>query len=140
MLIKIAPRYPLQPSEITSEGLYADRRRFLKAMGLAAGAIFVWTSATWHKRAAWRKTSTLRPVRLCGTQRTHGHRVFTFCLRISRGKRVTHERLERRVLGDFKMQMITSDGPKPRELTRASIWSPGDAVLSASAISLRIPR
>jgi sulfoxide reductase catalytic subunit YedY len=38
MLIKIVPPYPLQPSEITSEGLYADRRRFLKVMGLAAGA------------------------------------------------------------------------------------------------------
>ena len=38
MLIKISPRYPLQPSEITSENLYTERRRFLKAMGLAAGA------------------------------------------------------------------------------------------------------
>jgi sulfoxide reductase catalytic subunit YedY len=38
MLIKIAHPYPLQPSEITAEGLYVDRRRFLKAMGLAAGA------------------------------------------------------------------------------------------------------
>jgi sulfoxide reductase catalytic subunit YedY len=38
MLIKIVPPYPLRPSEITSEGLYADRRRFLKVMGLAAGA------------------------------------------------------------------------------------------------------
>jgi hypothetical protein len=38
MLIKIAPRNPLLPSEITSEGPYAERRRFPKAMGLAAGA------------------------------------------------------------------------------------------------------
>ncbi len=34
MLIKIAHPYPIKPSEITSESIYRDRRRFLLRMGL----------------------------------------------------------------------------------------------------------
>jgi methionine sulfoxide reductase catalytic subunit len=36
MLINIAHPHPIKPSEITAEPLYADRRRFLLHMGLAA--------------------------------------------------------------------------------------------------------
>src|SRR5271156_3837779 len=35
MLIKIAHPYPIQPSEITPEPRYAERRRFLLQMGAA---------------------------------------------------------------------------------------------------------
>src|ERR1700722_1015561 len=39
MLIKVAHPYPIRPSEITPETVYADRRRFLRQIGLAtAGA------------------------------------------------------------------------------------------------------
>jgi sulfoxide reductase catalytic subunit YedY len=39
MLIKVAHPYPIRPSEITPEAVYADRRRFLLQIGLAtAGA------------------------------------------------------------------------------------------------------
>jgi sulfoxide reductase catalytic subunit YedY len=38
MLIKITDPFPVSPSEITPEALYAGRRRFLKQLGLAAGA------------------------------------------------------------------------------------------------------
>jgi hypothetical protein len=35
MLIKIAHPHPIKPSEITTETVYANRRRFLLQMGLA---------------------------------------------------------------------------------------------------------
>jgi sulfoxide reductase catalytic subunit YedY len=38
MLIKITDPFPVSSSEITPESLYAGRRRFLKQLGLAAGA------------------------------------------------------------------------------------------------------
>lgn len=38
MLIKIADPFPVSSSEITPEALYVGRRRFLKQLGLAAGA------------------------------------------------------------------------------------------------------
>jgi sulfoxide reductase catalytic subunit YedY len=38
MLIKIAHPHPIKPSEITAETVYADRRRFLRQMGLAAAS------------------------------------------------------------------------------------------------------
>src|SRR5258708_9861249 len=38
MLIKITNPFPVPSSEITPEALYAGRRRFLKQLGLAAGA------------------------------------------------------------------------------------------------------
>jgi sulfoxide reductase catalytic subunit YedY len=38
MLIKIAHRHPIKPSEITAEILHADRRRFLLQMGLATAS------------------------------------------------------------------------------------------------------
>jgi hypothetical protein len=38
MLIKITDPFPVSSSEITPEALYAGRRRFLKQLGLVAGA------------------------------------------------------------------------------------------------------
>jgi hypothetical protein len=38
MLIKITDPFPVYSSEITPEALYAGRRRFLKQLGLVAGA------------------------------------------------------------------------------------------------------
>lgn len=41
MLIRITPPHPIQPSEITPERVYADRRRFLSQMGIAAASLAV---------------------------------------------------------------------------------------------------
>jgi methionine sulfoxide reductase catalytic subunit len=38
MLIKVSPPYPIKPSEITPEAVYAGRRRFLLQMGLATAS------------------------------------------------------------------------------------------------------
>ena len=38
MLIKIAHPHPIKPSEITAEAIYADRRHFLRQMGLATAS------------------------------------------------------------------------------------------------------
>jgi sulfoxide reductase catalytic subunit YedY len=38
MLIKIAHPHPIKPSEITAETVYADRRRFLRQIGLAGAS------------------------------------------------------------------------------------------------------
>jgi sulfoxide reductase catalytic subunit YedY len=39
MLIKLSHTHPIEPSEITPEAVYADRRRFLVKMGLATAAV-----------------------------------------------------------------------------------------------------
>ena len=39
MLIKLSESDPIEPSEITPEAIYADRRRFLVMMGLATAAV-----------------------------------------------------------------------------------------------------
>jgi sulfoxide reductase catalytic subunit YedY len=39
MLIKISHSHAIEPSEITPEAVYADRRRFLKQMGLASAGV-----------------------------------------------------------------------------------------------------
>ncbi|MDB5977009.1 MAG: msrP [Nevskia sp.] len=36
MLIRVSPQHPIQPSEITPEGVYRDRRRFLAQLGMTA--------------------------------------------------------------------------------------------------------
>jgi sulfoxide reductase catalytic subunit YedY len=36
MLIRVQPQHPVRSSEITPEGVYADRRRFLARLGLSA--------------------------------------------------------------------------------------------------------
>jgi hypothetical protein len=38
MLIKIAHPHPIKPSEITAEAIYADRRHFLRQIGLATAS------------------------------------------------------------------------------------------------------
>jgi len=53
MLIKMPHSIPIHSSEITPEGLYADRRRFLKELGFAAGAaISIGTSHAWAAEPA----------------------------------------------------------------------------------------
>jgi sulfoxide reductase catalytic subunit YedY len=39
MLIKLSHAHPIQPSEITPQAVYTDRRRFLMKMGLAAAGV-----------------------------------------------------------------------------------------------------
>lgn len=39
MLIRVKPPFPIAPSEITSESVYHDRRRFLAQMGLASAGL-----------------------------------------------------------------------------------------------------
>lgn len=39
MLIRVSPQFPIRPSEITSEALWRDRRRFLTQVGLAGAGL-----------------------------------------------------------------------------------------------------
>lgn len=41
MLIRVTPAHPIRSSEITPESVYADRRRFLAALGLGASGLAV---------------------------------------------------------------------------------------------------
>jgi sulfoxide reductase catalytic subunit YedY len=68
MLIKVSHSIPIPSSEITPESLYAERRRFLKDLGLAAGAaaIGLGTSNTWAAEPALAPLTASRKLEMAG--------------------------------------------------------------------------
>ena len=67
MLIKVSQSIPIHPSEITPEALYVDRRRFLKELGLAAGAaITIGTSQAWAAEPALAPLTASRKLEMAG--------------------------------------------------------------------------
>jgi methionine sulfoxide reductase catalytic subunit len=67
MLIKMPHSIPIHSSEITPEGLYADRRRFLKGLGFAAGAaISIGTSHAWGAEPALAPLTASRKLEMAG--------------------------------------------------------------------------
>jgi sulfoxide reductase catalytic subunit YedY len=67
MLIKMPHSFPIHSSEITPEGLYADRRRFLKELGFAAGAaISIDTSHAWGAEPVLAPLTASRKLEMAG--------------------------------------------------------------------------
>jgi len=78
MLIKMPHSFPIHSSEITPEGLYADRRRFLKELGFAAGAaVSIGTSRAWGAEPALAPFTPSRKLEMAGGERLTPYETIT---------------------------------------------------------------
>jgi len=75
MLIKLSHSIPIQSSEITPEGFYAGRRRFLKET--AGAAISIGTSHAWAAEAALAPLTASRKLEMAGGEGLTPHETIT---------------------------------------------------------------